>query len=58
MRARIARTLGWGFSVGLAAILAAPVAAHAQAETQTIHFSGETQTQPIQRPRSGGESSP
>jgi hypothetical protein len=53
MRARIAKTLGWSIAVGLAAILAAPVAASAQAQTQTIHFSGMTQTQPAVNPCSG-----
>jgi hypothetical protein len=53
MRARIARTLGWGLAVGLAAILTAPAAASAQAQTQTIHFSGMTQTQPAVNPCSG-----
>jgi hypothetical protein len=55
MRARIATTLGWSIAVavGLAAILAAPIAASAQAETQTIHFSGMTQTQPAVNPCSG-----
>jgi hypothetical protein len=53
MRARIATTLGWSIAVGLAAILAAPAAAHAQAQTQTIHFSGMTQTQPAVNPCSG-----
>ncbi len=53
MRARIATTLGWSIAVGLAAILATPVAANAQAETQTIRFSGMTQTQPAVNPCSG-----
>jgi hypothetical protein len=53
MRARIATTLGWSMAVGLAAILATPVAARAQAETQTIHLSGMTQTQPAVNPCSG-----
>lgn len=53
MRARIAKTLSWSIALGLAAILAAPAAAHAQAETQTIHFSGTTQTQPAVNPCSG-----
>jgi hypothetical protein len=53
MRARIATTLGWSITVALAAILATPVAAHAQAGTQTIHFSGMTQTQPAVNPCSG-----
>jgi hypothetical protein len=53
MRARIATTLGWSIAVGLAAILAIPVAANAQAETQTIHFSGMTQTEPAVNPCSG-----
>ena len=53
MRARIASTLGWSIAVGLAAILAIPVAANAQAETQTIHFSGMTQTEPAVNPCSG-----
>jgi hypothetical protein len=53
MRARIARPLGWSIAVGLAAILATPVAAGAQAETQTIHFSGMSQTQPAVNPCSG-----
>ena len=53
MRARIAKTLGWSIALGLAAVLAAPAAANAQAETQTIHFSGMTQTQPAINPCSG-----
>ncbi|HEV8277044.1 MAG TPA: hypothetical protein VGQ26_15320 [Streptosporangiaceae bacterium] len=53
MRARIAKTLGWSIAVGLAAILAAPLPANAQAQTQTIHFSGMTQTQPAVNPCSG-----
>jgi hypothetical protein len=53
MRARIVKTLGWSMAVGLAAILAAPAAASAQAQTQTIHFSGMTQTQPAVNPCSG-----
>ena len=53
MRARIATTLGWGIAVGLAIILATPAAARAQADTQTIHFSGMTQTQPAVNPCSG-----
>jgi hypothetical protein len=53
MRARIATTLGWSIAVGLAAVLAAPVAAFAQAETQTIHLSGMSQTQPAVNPCSG-----
>ena len=53
MRARIATTLGWSVIVGLAAILATPVAARAQADTQTIHFSGMSQTQPVVNPCSG-----
>jgi hypothetical protein len=53
MRARIPTTLGWSIAVGLAAILATPLAARAQADTQTIHFSGMTQTQPAADPCSG-----
>jgi hypothetical protein len=53
MRARIAKTLGGSIAVGLAAILAAPMAASAQAQTQTIHFSGMTQTQPAVNPCTG-----
>jgi hypothetical protein len=53
MRARIATTLGWSIAVGLAAILVTPVAARAQAETQTIHLSGMTQTQPAVNPCTG-----
>jgi hypothetical protein len=53
MRARIATTLGWSIAMGLAAILATPVAARAQAETQTIHLSGMSQTQPAVNPCSG-----
>jgi hypothetical protein len=53
MRARIATTLGWTIAVALAAVLATPLAAHAQADTQTIHFSGMTQTQPAANPCSG-----
>ena len=53
MPTRTAKTLGWSIAVALAAILATPVAARAQAETQTIHFSGMSQTQPAVNPCSG-----
>ena len=53
MRARIATTLGCSIVVAVAAILATPAAARAQADTQTIHFSGMTQTQPAANPCSG-----
>jgi hypothetical protein len=53
VRTRIARTIGWSIAVGLAGILAIPAAANAQATTETIHFSGVTQTQPATNPCSG-----
>jgi hypothetical protein len=53
MRTRIAATLGWGIAVALVVILATPAAVRAHAATQTIHFSGMSQTQPAVNPCSG-----
>jgi hypothetical protein len=53
MCARIAATLGWGTAVALVAILATPLAVRAQVDTQTIRFSGMTQTEPAANPCTG-----
>jgi len=53
MRYAIAKTLGWGLALSLATILVSPHAALARADTQTIHFSGISQSSPAINPCTG-----
>jgi hypothetical protein len=53
MRYAIAKIFGWGLALSLATILVSPNAALARADTQTIHFSGVSQSSPAVNPCTG-----